>query len=421
MINVVTLVESQETRLEISSRDAEALTLLGRRLASQEKWWGDDDDDDGGSTSSVISCRRTPAGEWMVLVREAVGVIGVGSLEIEVRPKIPNGHFMYLARKSNLLPRTDEIATSVAWSGDLWKLVVQWFVQATERLLRRELARGYTETTDELNRLRGQIEPLRSGQAFYRGNPSFWCRYEEFNEDTPLNRVVRAAAELVVAARYVPPDLRRRARRILARMGDVGAVQASDLRVNVERATHYYQKPLAFAKYLLRRVGVHIRHGDNAAWAFLIRTPELIEAGVRAVLRERLAPEWKVAKRQIKLEKSALVLNPDLVFGDLAVGDVKYKVAGADWARQDLYQVTAFATAFRCSTGALIAYHAAPSDPQVRFAMMGDSTMAMLLWDAREQVAPEEAAVRLTSHVASWLATARSLDAARNDALLVQS
>jgi hypothetical protein len=40
-----------------------------------------------------------------------------------------------------------------------------------------------------------------------------------------------------------------------------------------------------------------LAHGDSVAWTFLIRTPELVEEGVRRVLAQGLAGEFKVEKR----------------------------------------------------------------------------------------------------------------------------
>lgn len=105
---------------------------------------------------------------------------------------------------------------------------------------------------------------------------------------------------------------------------------------------------IALGRNLLRWTGRSLAEGGAAAWTFLIRTPEMVEAGVRSVLAERLGP-GTVRKEGRQLVGSTLTFNPDLVFGGpaVAVGDVKYKLAGGDWDRSDLYQVVAFATAFR--------------------------------------------------------------------------
>jgi 5-methylcytosine-specific restriction enzyme subunit McrC len=78
-------------------------------------------------------------------------------------------------------------------------------------------------------------------------------------------------------------------------------------------------------------------HGDNSAWSFLIKTPELMENGLRAVLVDRLAPHWSVAKTGMQLANSKLRLQPDLVFNvSHAVADIKYKLHDGTWNRPDV-------------------------------------------------------------------------------------
>ena len=44
-----------------------------------------------------------------------------------------------------------------------------------------------------------------------------------------------------------------------------------------------------------------------------------------------------VKKSRLGIPGTKMTLNPDLMFGDQAVGDVKYKTSD-DWVRSDLYQ-----------------------------------------------------------------------------------
>src|SRR5262249_39742637 len=288
MIRRLALTESASQTLELTEREAEILLALGRRLASKREWWGGEEPVE----RSVITCSRAPDGNWTVLVREAVGVILAGELQIVVHPKIDRNHFVYLAVQSDFFPRVEEIDISLGQSKDLWEVLVHWFLLAAERLLRRDLARGYAERVDELDAVRGRAVPIETALLVYQGRPAAVCEYEEFTEDIALNRVVRAAAERVASSPLIPFALRRRAKAILARLGDVGPLQALDLGVPLARLTQRYRQALVFAKPLLGMGGVELGHGDSAGWAFLIRTPELIEAGIRATIQRRLAPEW---------------------------------------------------------------------------------------------------------------------------------
>jgi len=52
-----------------------------------------------------------------------------------------------------------------------------------------------------------------------------------------------------------------------------------------------------------------------------------------------------------------MTFNPDLVFEHgLATGDVKYKLTGSEWNRDDLYQAIAFATIYESSHSAIVGF-----------------------------------------------------------------
>jgi 5-methylcytosine-specific restriction enzyme subunit McrC len=115
----------------------------------------------------------------------------------------------------------------------------------------------------------------------------------------------------------------------------------------VDRLTHRYSDAVAFAKVLLRGGGIQIAAGEMHGWCFLIRTPDLIEAGIRAVLQGALTPKWSLKKKGRSIAGTGLTLSPDLVFDDgLAIGDVKYKEFDDEWSRADLYQSVAFAAGY---------------------------------------------------------------------------
>jgi hypothetical protein len=79
--------------------------------------------------------------------------------------------------------------------------------------------------------------------------------------------------------------------------------------------TAYYTEGLAIAKALLTGVARQLDAGGEVAWAFLIRTPEAVEAGIRTILQSSLSPDFKVEKRGLTLVPSTKTLTPDLVFG----------------------------------------------------------------------------------------------------------
>lgn len=400
----VSLVESKSATVELTVAQAQALNVLGQKLASKAGWWSDDEET---PPTSVIDVSRDPSGEWSVVVREAVGVISVDDIEIVVSPKIPSAHFMYLAGESGVVPRIEAHPTEVDPSKSLWEVIAHWFVHAAESVLRGELAKGYRETTDQLEMARGRILPLETARAFYQGRPVLECEFEEFSEDIPLNRLLKAAGNLVASSPILDPELCHRARSALARMSDVGPLQYSDFRAEVDRLTHRYRDAIAFAKVLLRGGGTKIAHGATQSWCFLIRTPDLVEAGIRAVLKRHLGDRWRIEKRGKSIGGAGLTLNPDLVFGErIVVGDVKYKLLSAEWGRSDLYQSVAFAAGYESESALVVGFtdrESAPLPPAVSF---GRINVGALAWNAGEKSVPEESGRRLSAEVGAYLEAA---------------
>jgi 5-methylcytosine-specific restriction endonuclease McrBC regulatory subunit McrC len=327
-----------------------------------------------------------------------------------VEPKIPTSHLLYLFGRSGAFPRLDEQAGAIAADDSLWELVATWFVAAFEKLLRRDLVRDYEEATDDLRAARGRIEPGRTADHYYAGRLEFACRFDEFELDSPLNRVLLAATRSVAGSPVLRPELRRRARRLEAHLEDVGDLRSGDVLTATDRRTAHYADSIALARSLLRSTGRSLAEGASSAWTFLIRTPEMVEAGIRAVLTEHLGA-GVVRKEGRQLQGSSLTFNPDLVFGPPdAVGDVKYKLAGGDWDRADLYQVIAFAAAFRVTETVLVRFRRAEvallADVRV-----GDIGVREVTWPADDEIPAAVAAGTVAEDVRAWLGAVRGLRA----------
>jgi hypothetical protein len=201
---------------------------------------------------------------------------------------------------------------------------------------------------------------------------------------------------------FVDPALRARARQVAYRMDDVGAMQPNDLRVQVDRLTANYSRLLNLSKLVLAGLGLTVAAGRHIGTAFLIRTPELIEDGLRSILKDGLQ-DIKISKRRLMLGDSGLSINPDLVFGStLAVADVKYRLLGKDWSKSDFNQVVTFATGFRTNSAAVIGFsHGAVTLP--RPVSVGAVKVRAFSWAAFSEADPKASASALTAQLHSWL------------------
>lgn len=117
--------------------------------------------------------------------------------------------WMLLVYAADLAGFLNRAEADVDEETELPELLASLLATVVERRLRRSLSRGYQMTRAELPRVRGRIDWLatESGTLLRRGLVA--CRFEELTNDTPRNRLVRAALERM--ATVVPkPELSRR-------------------------------------------------------------------------------------------------------------------------------------------------------------------------------------------------------------------
>lgn len=337
------------------------------------------------------------------MVQNAIGIVRVGDLQIVVGPKIPLAHFVYLLTLSGEVPRFVRDDVGGAPSRTLLELIAHWFMFAVDLVLKQDLIRDYVDTTDAIAVVRGQLDALATGAEYYSGRLSMSCRFDDFELDTALNRILKAGVTVIASDLDFPADLRRSAWRASQRLDVVGPLRPADLGARSDRRTAHYDDALTLARLLIERQGRTAETGNSFAWAFLIPTPDVVERGVRAVLAEGLAGVCAVTKGGLTLEPSSLRVNPDIVFGrGESVADVKYKVDWEEFPRPDLYQAVAFAAAYGSQRAGLISFKTRPRSLLVD-APFRSTVVRHLTWDASRDVAASEAADALVRATRSWL------------------
>lgn len=400
MLVETTAIESTPVELQLDTVQLTLLRALGRELAANSVWWGRQQVT---NDKSVVEVRLLGDDKYSVKFRDVVGVVRLGGLQVRVKPKIPELHFSYIIRRSEVAPRTASADSSVGAAAEYFRLLALWCVKESEALLRRGLRVDYAEYSDELEEVRGRIDVIPTAMLNYLGQPLAFCQFEELGEDTPLNRVIRAACQSIAAHPRFDVDIQRRANRVVSRMESVGRLKAADRYVRLSRLTLSYHRVLPLAKLILQGSGVSARVGDYTGTAFLLRTPELIESGLRNIISGGLH-EIGVRKQRLLLGDTGMSINPDLVFGDIiAVGDVKYRYLGPDWDRTSLYQAVAFASAFRTQRCAIFGFTSGVGGKTLKPVPIGDVLARSFAWDASQDMLPNESEKMLLTEIRDWI------------------
>lgn len=409
----ISIVESTQSIIDLTANEARLLNDLGRQLASKTRFWGEAKDEPL-PAASIIRCTYDGS-KWSLFVQNAIGLIRVSDLQVLVRPKIPLSHVVFLMSLSGALPRFIPEDTLAESSEDFLELIARWFMFALDGVLRRDLIRDYCELADDLTAARGQVDALATGAHFYAGRLELSCRFEDFDLDTPLNRILKAGANAVAGNPGFGDLLRRSASRVIRRLDDVSSLRAGDFSASTDRRTSHYQDALILAELLIQQEARTVELGGESAWSFLIPTPGAVERGVRTLLTTALAPWYKVTNRSRHL-RPGFTVNPDIVFEDIpAVADVKYKLAGGEWGRGDLYQGVAFAAAYNAKAVGVLSFSAdAVEFPDLAF---GDIRVRSINWDATPGTQPQNAAGTFTAAVIAWLKDASSRTAPQAKAM----
>lgn len=115
---------------------------------------------------------------------------------------------------------------------DIPDLVAKLLAHAVEQRLRRNVSRGYQHRAQNLTRVRGRIDILRTEAQQLLSRGEVYCRFEELTTNTPRNRHVRAALD-VLASLVRDRDLGRQCRSLAATLGRSGVTGARPSRAEL--------------------------------------------------------------------------------------------------------------------------------------------------------------------------------------------
>ncbi|HEF5155743.1 5-methylcytosine-specific restriction endonuclease system specificity protein McrC [Burkholderia multivorans] len=137
--------------------------------------------------------------------------------------RIPVRNLWLLMLYASDLTRIKEVFNALVEDDleDIPDLVAKLLAHAVEQRLRRNVTRGYQHRAQSLTRVRGRIDILRTEAQQLLSRGEVYCRFEELTTNTPRNRLVRAALDLL-ASLARDRDLARQCRSLAATLGRSG-------------------------------------------------------------------------------------------------------------------------------------------------------------------------------------------------------
>ena len=409
----IQISESRWEPVDLSESDRDAL------LAIRDEWQTEKDprffkreiaENGVAETTKILDVRSERGGKVAIRVFDAIGAIDLPDSVILVNPKIPIAHFNYIATHA-MVPPTKKSSGQfgLANAQHFLEMVCTWAVDSVELILRDGLARGYKTTIDQVVAIRGRLDVQSASRRIIRGNFNLDCEYDEFSEDTALNRVLKHALRFIAGNPALSEALQARAKRATKYFAGVGPMKYEDLRAKTNRNSRHYADAVEFAKNVLEKSGRDLASGMQRSRSFLYKTPLLIEEGIRNIVRDGIAPVQVIkpkAKRLPTSDNRVVEANPDLGVGQepLYTGDVKYKIQSQHWRRTDLAQAVFFAVAYE-SPKALVIDFADENSVKNGTVAVSSIEVSPISWNISDGVSPAQAKGQLLAEVSRWLSS----------------
>jgi 5-methylcytosine-specific restriction enzyme subunit McrC len=330
-------------------------------------------------------------GEAILSASQYVGAVQLGFLTVEVLPKVEgiDGTTMrrnlvaMLSTAYGLEVSVGEAASVATQRFGLLEFLVRLFVNRLFAELHRGLVRRYEAREENLTVLRGRIligEQIRRNTT---ASERFYCGFEEFTEDNPLNRILKAALRLLLAFSRNIDNQRSLAELLLA----FEAVADLDRRnlpwndVRIDRLNARYVPCLNLAGLFLRQTPPDITAGSAGGLSVFFDMNVLFEEYIGRVAAKVLRPvgydvRLQEGRRYLVYdevaEREAFLLKPDIIgrIGERPVWiiDTKWKELSQQEARDgvaqaDMYQMYAYAQRYECPDVVLMYPHHAGLGP----------------------------------------------------------
>ena len=323
-----------------------------------------------------------------------VGVIQVPGLQVEILPKIDeadlNGkdgketqarrNLLYMLSVAGQVPvRERDVARLASRKASLSETLAAIFADRLRRELLRGPERAYIRREENLRKFKGKL--LIAQQVLHNAahRERFFCRFDEFSEDTVMNRIFRAACRVLLNSTHTP-STQDRLRHCLLLLDGVEDVFVHDElfdQITITRQNERFADVLHFCRLILQGRSPTVQAGRERSFSLLFDMNRVFEDFIAAFLKKQVMPlslftgyrlysQAKGQRRHLMRDgdRGVLLLKPDILIktktlnGDQQfVLDTKWKQFSGKVGRDDLYQIYAYTKRYECRRSVLLYPH----------------------------------------------------------------
>lgn len=326
-----------------------------------------------------------------------VGVVQVPGVQIEILPKIDapteaeadaegvgvrrqaRRNLLYMLSITGDVPvRSRDVARLATRQAPLSETLSGIFAHQLRQELLRGPERAYQEHEANLRSFRGKLLVARQTLENAAHRERFYCRFDEFSDDTLMNRIFRASCRVLLEVTRTPAtqDMLRQCMLLLDGVADATIQEADFRRISLNRQNERFEDLLRFCGLLLAGRTPTVQAGGTRTFSLLFDMNRVFEGFVAAFLSRHVAPRFdtvrvfpQARRRKLHLMRSGgtgvLRLEPDvLVVGPeeerRLVIDTKWKLLSSGGrgrggvAEADLYQLYAYTRRYGCKRSILL-------------------------------------------------------------------
>jgi 5-methylcytosine-specific restriction enzyme subunit McrC len=336
-----------------------------------------DDQADSLHGLAVQAARQLRLPETGVLTRthhglraqQVTGILSIPGLTVEILPKIEGKDgavrtalIRMLAVAYDLRVTEGELSSLQTQRHDLLELLIRLFCERLIAAVRRGLSRQYLELENDLPVFRGSLRVKRQLTIHAARPDRLACRFDELSEDTPINRVLKAAVLRLSPVARTSENLRR-LDELASRLEHAGnSARPLAEPVRLDRTNTAFHQVYGLAKMFLSGDWQSTAAGGPSGFSLLFPMNDLFEKYIGRTMKRALSPlpvrlqdRRHFALRHAPAGAGAFSLRPDIVIetGDgPVIVDTKWKRLDAEDVRNrnvsqsDVYQMLAYAHAY---------------------------------------------------------------------------
>jgi 5-methylcytosine-specific restriction enzyme subunit McrC len=305
------------------------------------------------------------------------GLLRVGSLDIEIRPKFLDNNQEHNEWKSALYNILTFINSSPLFTSDhlvveskndsFLDLMGSIFLNGIIHANEEGYPRKYNEFEEDLTVVRGRIDFRKINRLITHP----WlipCIYDDFNDDMPINRLLSWACHHLssqVSSLHMARSLRENAPRVHHLHSLPLSISEADLIVLAPQF-QYLQSSLDVARILLKQQSLQFEFGELKSSSFLWKSADVFERFVRHLLQLvcTLEDDWRLDKPRVLLATASpttkIMTIPDYRIREngktILVLDAKYKILrqNSQPSTDNMYQIMASGRLLNCKKVCLI-------------------------------------------------------------------